>query len=267
MHPSLLPKYRGAAPIHHTILNVDSSSFCNHQNESKTGISVITLNDKVIDSGKCLYQKEVDVDPMMHFPQLASKLALEGAMGIMDTIYNIDTITPFEQVLVRVVYDPQDESKATQAPKITKQMSFVNFNESTATDVFCLFKALNYEYPLRVLWKNQTVFLRSILPLEEEEKRPKNLPSAADFQPGSVVYCKERKSLLIRCKDTWVYCDEVQILPKSRNVTASVIQHEFSDNQQQFRLFSGYTSGVCFRLVFIIRFSALSEYSAWYQRG
>ena len=66
---------------------------------------MITLNDKVIDSGKCLYQKEVDVDPMMHFPQLASKLALEGAMGIMDTIYNIDTITPFEQVLMKFVCD------------------------------------------------------------------------------------------------------------------------------------------------------------------
>ena len=57
----------------------------------------------MIDSGKCLYQKEVDVDPMMHFPQLASKLALEGAMGIMETIYNIDTITPFDQVLIEIV--------------------------------------------------------------------------------------------------------------------------------------------------------------------
>ena len=131
-------------------------------------------------------------------------------------------------------------------------MSFVNFNESTATNVFCLFKALNYEYPLRVLWNNQTVFLRSILPLEEAEKRPKNLPNAAEFQPGSVIYCKQRKSLLIRCKDTWVYCDEVQILPKSRSITASVIQHEFSDNQQQFKLFSGYNSGVCYRIVLVI---------------
>lgn len=143
-------------------------------------------------------------------------------------------------------------------------MSFVNFNESTATNVFCLFKALNYEYPLRVLWNNQTVFLRSILPLEEAEKRPKNLPNAAEFQPGSVIYCKERKSLLIRCKDTWVYCDEVQILPKSRSITASVIQHEFSDNQQQFKLFSGYNSGVCYRIGACNTFSDLNGYSAWY---
>lgn len=178
-------------------------------------------------------------------------------MGIMDTLYNIDTVTPVDQVLVYIIFNQQDESKATQAPKISKDMSFVDFNKATAINVFCLFKALNYEYPLRVLWNNQTVFLRSILPLEEEEKRPKHLPNAAEFKPGSVVYCKERKSLLIRCKDTWVYCDEVQILPKSRSVAASVVQHEFSDNQQQFKLFSGYNSIVCSIVVCAIPFRLL----------
>ena len=221
MHPSLLPKYRGAAPIHHAILN----------NDSKTGVSIITLNDKVIDSGKCLYQKEIDIDKSMHFPQLASMLALEGAMGMMDTLYNIDTIRPYVQ----------DESKTTQAHKITKNMSFVDFSQSTATQVFCLYKALNYEYPLRTLWNGKIVFLRSIQPLEEDPKNlPSRLPDANQYQPGSVLYCKERKSLLIRCKDTWVYCPEVQVLPKSRSVEASVIQHAFSDNKQCFKRFEGY---------------------------
>ena len=42
-------------------------------------MSIITLNDKVIDSGKILCQKTVEVDPLIHFPQLASQLALEGS--------------------------------------------------------------------------------------------------------------------------------------------------------------------------------------------
>lgn len=120
-------------------------------------------------------------------------------------------------------------------------MSFVDFTKSTASQVFCLFRALNYEYPLRVQWNEKTVFLRSIRPLEtEDEKRPKELPNCNDYTPGTVLYCKERKSLIVRCVDTWVYCDELQILPKSKSIVASVVQHEFSDNKQQFIPFSGY---------------------------
>ena len=120
-------------------------------------------------------------------------------------------------------------------------MSFVNFAQSTAMQVFCLFRALNYEYPLRVKWNDKTVFLRSIFPLEEEEKkRPTTIPPTGDYAPGTVLYCKERKSLIIRCADTWVYCDELQILPKSKNILASVIQHDFSDNKQKFTVFGGY---------------------------
>ena len=48
MHPSLLPKYRGSAPIIHTILN----------NETQTGVSVIELSKNKFDAGKILLQKE-----------------------------------------------------------------------------------------------------------------------------------------------------------------------------------------------------------------
>ena len=98
MHPSLLPKYRGAAPIQHTLMNVAKLLLYDVQGDKETGVSIITLNDKVIDSGKILCQKTVDVDPLIHFPQLASQLALEGAMAIMDTLYNIDMIKPMTQV-------------------------------------------------------------------------------------------------------------------------------------------------------------------------
>ena len=119
-------------------------------------------------------------------------------------------------------------------------MSFVDFTQSTATQVFCLFRALNYEDPLRVKWNDKTVFIRSLFPLEDENNRPNNLPPTGEYAPGTVLYCKERKSLIIRCSDTWVYCNELQILPKSKNTEASVIQHDFSDNKQKFTVFDGY---------------------------
>ena len=68
------------------------------QGDKETGISIITLSDKQIDAGKCLFQKTLEIDPLMHYPQLATFLALEGGMAVMDTLYNIDTIKPMDQV-------------------------------------------------------------------------------------------------------------------------------------------------------------------------
>ena len=72
--------------------------FVKKQGDKETGISIITLSDKQIDAGKCLYQKTLEIDPLMHYPQLATYLALEGGMAVMDTLYNIDTIKPMDQV-------------------------------------------------------------------------------------------------------------------------------------------------------------------------
>ena len=52
----------------------------------------------MIDSGKILLQKDIEIDPMLHYPQLAMQLAVEGGMAMMDTIYNIDTIKAQAQV-------------------------------------------------------------------------------------------------------------------------------------------------------------------------
>lgn len=128
----------------------------------------------------------------------------------------------------------------TQAPKIKKELSFVDFASKTAAEVFNLFRALNYDYPLRCLWGEKVVFLRSMAPIEKAEVSGKFLPNAANYAAGTVLYCKERKKLIIRCKDNWIYCDEVQIMPKSQSVMASVIGNEFGKGDQKFCQFKGY---------------------------
>lgn len=67
----------------------------------------------------------------------------------------------------------------------------------------------------------------------------KFLPNASLYTPGTVLYCKERKKLIIRCKDNWIYCDEVQIMPKSKSVMASVVGNSFL-KEQVFTKFTGY---------------------------
>ena len=110
VHASLLPKYRGAAPINWAIIN----------GERKTGISIITVVEKM-DAGDILSQQECEIDPDETAGQLHDKLAQLAAPLLLKTIGKI------ERGLV--VYTKQDHSQATLAPKLKKSDAFLDFGE------------------------------------------------------------------------------------------------------------------------------------------
>jgi len=110
VHASLLPKYRGAAPINWVIVN----------GESQTGISIITLAEKM-DAGKILAQSRTDIRPDETAGQLHDRLAKLAAPLLSKTIDQIANGT--------AVYAEQDHSKATLAPKLKKNEGFIDFAE------------------------------------------------------------------------------------------------------------------------------------------
>ncbi|HUV64466.1 MAG TPA: methionyl-tRNA formyltransferase [Sedimentisphaerales bacterium] len=110
VHASLLPKYRGAAPINWAIIN----------GESQTGISIITLAEKM-DAGLVLGQSRTDIGPDETAGQLHDRLAELGAPLLLKTIDQIAAGT--------AVYAAQDHSKATLAPKLKKTDGFIDFAE------------------------------------------------------------------------------------------------------------------------------------------
>ena len=111
VHGSLLPKYRGAAPINWAIIN----------GETETGISIITLAQKM-DAGCILGQSKTDVAPDETAGSLHDKLAQIAAPLLLKTIDQIADGS--------VVYIQQDQSKATLAPKLKKSDGYIDFNES-----------------------------------------------------------------------------------------------------------------------------------------
>ncbi|MBA7475395.1 Methionyl-tRNA formyltransferase [subsurface metagenome] len=111
VHASLLPKYRGAAPINWAIIN----------GESETGISIITLAEKM-DAGYILAQSKTDVSENETAGQLHDRLATMAAPLLLKTIDKIADGS--------VVYTQQDHSKATRAPKLKKSDGFLDFNDS-----------------------------------------------------------------------------------------------------------------------------------------
>jgi methionyl-tRNA formyltransferase len=110
VHASLLPKYRGAAPINWAIIN----------GEAKAGISIITIAEKM-DAGRILAQSQTNIGPDETAGRLHDRLAQTAAPLLLETVTKIADGT--------TIYADQDHSKATLAPKLNKSDGFVDFNE------------------------------------------------------------------------------------------------------------------------------------------
>jgi len=106
VHASLLPKYRGAAPIQRAIQN----------GETTTGVTIMRV-DEELDHGAMLDVATLDIDPDEHTPSLASRLSALGAETLLQSLANLREGTP------------QDHAQATYAPKIEKEEGLVNWNE------------------------------------------------------------------------------------------------------------------------------------------
>ena len=114
VHYSLIPKYRGAAPIQRAIMN----------NETSTGISIMRMVEK-LDSGPICNQYKTDILDNENSEELSNRLSVLASEKIIE---NIDDI--FEG---KAIFKEQDHSKSTYAKKIEKNEGKVNWEESAET--------------------------------------------------------------------------------------------------------------------------------------
>ncbi|NLM10689.1 MAG: methionyl-tRNA formyltransferase [Clostridiaceae bacterium] len=123
VHGSLLPKYRGAAPIQWAIIN----------GEKKTGVTTM-LTVLKMDAGDILLTKEISIDDDMTAGQLHDKMSIIGAELLLETIHRLEegNITPI----------PQEESEVSYAPRIVRETGKIKW-EDTATSVHNLVRGTN----------------------------------------------------------------------------------------------------------------------------
>lgn len=123
IHASLLPKYRGAAPIQWAVID----------GEEKTGVTIQQMNAG-IDTGDILYTKEYVLDAKETGASLFDKLMVLGAEAIVEVLPLLEAgkITPI----------PQNEAEATHAAKLTKQLGEMDFCKS-AVELERLVRGLN----------------------------------------------------------------------------------------------------------------------------
>ena len=150
IHASLLPEYRGAAPIQWSIID----------GKKKTGITTM-LMDEGLDTGDILKQYELPIADDETGGSLFDKLAILGGEAIADTIANFDSITP----------TPQGEATTEYAKMISKQMGEIDFNKS-ATEIERLIRGMNpwpsaytkYEGKVLKIWEAKVAGNISELP-------------------------------------------------------------------------------------------------------
>jgi len=114
VHASLLPKYRGAAPVQWALLSGDK----------ETGITIMKM-DAGMDTGDILTRRLYPVDPDIHTNQLMNELSAVGAELLLETLpgYLAGTIKPV----------PQDHRLATLSPPIRKEQGLIDWNQSAQT--------------------------------------------------------------------------------------------------------------------------------------
>tara|TARA_A100001011_G_scaffold390818_1_gene475015 strand:- start:526 stop:1458 length:933 start_codon:yes stop_codon:yes gene_type:complete len=124
IHASILPKWRGAAPIQRSIMNLDE----------ETGISIMRINEK-LDSGPISNIYKIKLDKKLNAMEVSEKLSLLAADKILD---NIDDIMDGKSNFTN-----QDHSKATYAKKIFKNEGQINWND----DAIKIIGKINGLYP------------------------------------------------------------------------------------------------------------------------
>ncbi|KAG1057734.1 hypothetical protein G6F43_000452 [Rhizopus delemar] len=196
VHPSLLPNYRGAAPIQHAILNGDR----------KTGVTVQELDEREFDAGRILNQKEVNLDKSPLYSSLKKQLSQVGTELLLDTIVQLD--------LKKASAKTQDVSKATKAPKIKKEWSELDFKEMSAWKAEQLSRAIGEQYPLRTTYTKQKKKKMRTYTVQLMHLFVPHQPCSLlkTMKPGSWVWHAPSESIHILFKDnTVIACPTIKL--------------------------------------------------------
>ncbi len=199
LHASLLPEYRGAAPINHAIINGDKVS----------GVTTFMLNSE-IDKGAIIGQVEEVIHPCDNVGTLYERLMNIGSELVVESIKRIENgeVTPVEQSVV-------DESKLRPAPKIFKDNCLIDWSMS-GERVVNLVRGLS---PYPAAWTNLVSDSdQSSAKIFEVEFTP--CDSTAEV---GTIESDNKKSLRVKCCDGWIEIKSIQVAGKRRLATHELL--------------------------------------------
>ncbi len=180
IHASLLPKWRGAAPIQRALMNLDK----------ETGVSIMKILPK-LDTGPVMMQSKIKIDKKTDFERLSNTMALLSAKMILQSLDLIEKR--------KAKFVPQDETKATYATKLDKKEYLIDWNDDSEK-VAAKIKALYPKPGSWFLFKGSRI---KVLKVEEVK---------AKGNPGEII----KSNFTIACGSNAVRLLEIQKEGKKR---------------------------------------------------
>ncbi|MBS1783228.1 MAG: methionyl-tRNA formyltransferase [Bacteroidetes bacterium] len=188
VHASLLPQYRGAAPINWAIIN----------GESETGVTTFKLKHE-IDTGDILLQKKIEITQTDNAGTIHDKLMIAGAQLLIDTIAGLT-----DESIIETPQSKVDYLKLKHAPKIFKDDLFIDWNKST-NEIINLIRGLA-PYPTA----HATL----------QGKLIKIFKAHAEYTTSKVVTgtieTDHKHYLRIAAANGWIYLDQIQMEGKKQ---------------------------------------------------
>lgn len=194
VHGSLLPKYRGAAPMQWSIID----------GEKVTGITTMYMA-KGLDSGDMLLKAEVEITDEDTFATIHDKMAVTGANLLLDTLDQLEAGT-----LERI---PQDHDAATYAPMITKETGHIDWSKNRQ-DIINLIRGLN---PVPAAY---TIYEEEVLKIFGAVISGVQVDDAANGEIVAVV----KKGFVVKCGDGCLLITEVQARGGKRMMTDAYLR-------------------------------------------
>ncbi|KAK7832784.1 hypothetical protein U0070_026980, partial [Myodes glareolus] len=177
VHPSCLPRWRGPAPIIHTVLHGDTV----------TGVTVMQVRPKRFDIGPILKQETIPVPPKSTSKELEAVLSKLGANMLISVLKNLPESLNNGR--------PQPAEGVTYAPKVSAGTSCVKWEEQTSEQVLRLHLAIGDIVPLQTIWLENTVKLLDLVEVNNSILTDPKL-TGQTVAPGSVVYHRQSQMLL-----------------------------------------------------------------------
>ena len=185
MHPSLVPRYRGAAPIIWALMD----------GVSETGVSILQMTSGKFDSGPLLAQQRVPIPPNTSHAELSRTLAEEGAALLLDSLPKLATL--------RRNALKQDELQSSSAPKIDGTHAYIQFQSWDMDHIVRRYRALADAHPLHGFVNGKRLALLELEPADSTSIAA--LLHNSSWQPGDLV--QHQRELFLCCLgQRWLKC-------------------------------------------------------------
>lgn len=185
LHPSLLPKYRGASPVSEAIKNGDK----------ETAVTIQKMALKM-DSGDILFQKPYLLDGTETTGSFLERVSRDGAL------YMVEVLTKMEKGELTGI--PQDDERATYCSKVNKEDGLIDWN-APAAEIERLIRAYSPSPGGFTFWNDQILFVRKAS-IDDLSWKGEGTP-----HPGQVLGVDKRRGILVQTGDGLICLEELQL--------------------------------------------------------